>query len=109
MLVHEFHEQAELGSIHRVLHIGSAHVVHDHGGGQSGEEVPQLGQVHCLKVNDHMPTPSFDALGNFHQLVFGCEVHQAFDEIETHASHTGVVHVLQGLVCYLTLDSCHAT
>ena len=51
-----------------------------------------------------MPAPCFDALGNLHQLVFGCEVHQAFDEIETHTAHTGVMHVLQRLVRHVPLD-----
>ena len=32
--------KSPLGPIHRMLHIGSAHVVHHHGSGQRAEEVP---------------------------------------------------------------------
>ena len=109
MLMHELHEQTELGSVHRLLHIGSAHMVNHHGGGQCGEEVPQLGQVHCLKINDHMPAPGFDALGDFHQFVFGREVDQTLHEIKTYPPHTSIVHVLQGLVGHVPLDGRHTT
>jgi hypothetical protein len=36
-------------AVHALAHVGAAHVVDHHGGGQRGEEVPQLGQVHGFK------------------------------------------------------------
>ena len=56
-----------------------------------------------------MPAPGFDALGDFHQLVFGREVDQTLHEIETYPPHTCLVHVLQGLVGHVPLDSRHTT
>ena len=45
-------------------------------------------QIDRLEVNDHVPTPLGDAVGDVHQLIFGREVHQTFDEVEAHTTHT---------------------
>jgi hypothetical protein len=42
VLTHEFHEKLELLAIHRLGHVGPAHMVHHDGGGQGGEEIPEL-------------------------------------------------------------------
>ena len=94
MLLHELHEQTEFGSIQRMCHIGSAHVVDHHLCGQGGEEVPQLRQVDGFKVNHHMPAQGFDALSDFQQFFFGREVDQALDKIKAHTAHTCGVHGL---------------
>ena len=103
-----FSNSANCGPSTGSAHIGAAHVVHHHGGGQRGEEVPQLGQVHRLEIDHHMPAQLGDAAGDLHQLVLGREVHQALDEVEAHAAHTGVVHGLQFVVGHAALDGGHA-
>ena len=94
MLLHELHEQTEFGAIHRMRHIGSAHMVYHHLSRQGSEEVPQLRQVDGFKVNHHMPAQGFDALGDFQQFVFGREVDQALDKVKAHTAYTRVVHGL---------------
>ena len=108
MLAHELHEQLKLRAIHRQLHIGCSHVVDHHNGGQTREEIPQLWQIDCFKINDHMPAQFANARGNFHELFFGGEVHQAFDKVKPNAANARVVHGLQFLVCDAALDRSNA-
>ena len=109
VLAHELEEQRELFAVHALAHIRATHVVHHHGGGQAGEEVPQLGQVHRLKVDHHMPAQLGNAACNLHQLVLGREVHQALDEVEAHTAHARRVQGLQLFIRHAALDCCHAT
>ncbi|MNV66208.1 hypothetical protein D3C71_1589510 [compost metagenome] len=40
VLAHELQEQRELCAVHALGNIRASHVVHHHGGGQCGEEIP---------------------------------------------------------------------
>ena len=91
MLAHEFDKQFKLWAMQRQADIRPAHVVNHHGGGQGGEKIPQLGQIHCLKINHDMPAEFGNSAGNFQQFIFGREINQPFDEVEAHAAHARCV------------------
>src|SRR3954470_12111208 len=84
---HEFHEQLELGTIDRLLDVGPPHMVDDDGGRKCSEEIPQLWQIHCFEVDDHMPAQFLDAARNLDQLLPRREVNKTLDEIEAHTAH----------------------
>ncbi len=107
VLAHELHEQLELRPVHRQAHVGPAHVIDDHGRGQRGEEIPQLGQVDGLEVDHHVPAERGNARGDLHQLVPGREIDQALDEVEAHAAHPCRVHGLQVGIADRALDRRH--
>ena len=84
-------------------------MVDDHGRGQPGEEVPQQRQLACLEVDDDVPAERLDAPGDLCQLVPGCEVDQALEEVETDAADTGVVQRLQLAIGDVAPDGGDAT
>jgi hypothetical protein len=69
-----FRNSANSGPSTGLRHVGPAHVVDHHRGGQRGEEVPQLGQVDGLEVDHHVPAQRADAVGDLQQFVLGREV-----------------------------------
>ena len=90
MLAHEPQERSELGAVDRLADIGATHVVDDDRGRQSGKEVPELGQVLRLEVDDDVPAEPLDALGDLDQLVPRRDVDEALEEVEAHAAHPGL-------------------
>ncbi len=70
-------------------------MVDDQRDGQGGEEVLQVRQVGGLEVDDDMPAQRGDLLRDGGQVLLGGGVDEAFDEVEPHPAHTGVVEPAQ--------------
>ena len=94
VLVHELDEELELGTLDRLAYVRTAHMVDDHRRRQRAEEVPQLGQIDRLEVDDHMPVERCDSAGDLDQLIFRREVHEPADEVEAHATHAASMQFL---------------
>ena len=95
VLAHEAQEQLELRPVDRLCDVGPAHVIDHDDRRQGGEEVPQLGQVARLEVDDDVPAEGLDAQRDLRQLVPGREVDEAPDEVEADGAHAGLVQVAQ--------------
>ena len=109
VLAHHFDEQAELGAIDWLGHVGAAHVIDHHGRRQCREKVVQLGQIHCLKINDHVPAERCNAIRDLEQHFTRREISQTPDEVKARTAHTGSVHLLQLSIGHIAVDGSHTT
>ena len=101
MLFHQADEALVFRIVDALLHVGRAHVVDHHGGGQRGEESLELRQVRHFEIDHDMPAELRHPRGDPLQHVARGEIDQALDEIKPHAANAGSVHAIELVVGHL--------
>ena len=86
-------KRSNSGPLHRLPHVGPAHVIDHHSRGQRRKEGLELRQVRCLEVHHHVPAERRDASRDLLQNFGGRDVDQALHEVEAHAANAGVMQL----------------